>query len=143
MEKFQKKYGFSEAEWNACLKVLTILKDQPLNNPNNQKFGTLLKKISKNAKKQLSNHEVLKENSITIMKKSKIAENAILNKTYYGEESNLEVPTLTDTKILKNCYACNIPYHQIHSFYHRLCPDCAKLNSPNHLWARSKKDKGC
>ena len=131
MEKFRKKYGFSEDEWNACLHVLSILKDQPLNNPDNQKFGTLLKKISKNAKKQLSNHEAVKADTIAIMKKSTIAKNAILNKTYYGEESDLEIPTLIKTKIAKNCYACNSQYHQIHSFYHRLCPDCAKLNFTN------------
>ena len=28
----------------------------------------------------------------------------------------------------RNCYACNIPYNQIHSFYHRLCPECVRKN---------------
>ena len=70
MEQFQNIYGFTEEEWNACLKVLTSLKDQPINNPDNQTFSTLVKKISKNAKKQLSDRGKNKDFAVKTIKQS-------------------------------------------------------------------------
>ncbi len=43
---------FSAEEWEACLKVLHALKDQPFRNPDNKTFSGLITKIHKNAKKQ-------------------------------------------------------------------------------------------
>jgi len=45
-------YNFTPKDWESCLKVLSELKDTPLDNPDNQKFGALISKIHKNAKKQ-------------------------------------------------------------------------------------------
>jgi hypothetical protein len=40
-----KEYAFSPQEWEICLKVLTALKDNPLQNPDNQSFKTLITAI--------------------------------------------------------------------------------------------------
>uniref|UniRef100_A0AAU6WS50 Uncharacterized protein n=1 Tax=Chryseobacterium endophyticum TaxID=1854762 RepID=A0AAU6WS50_9FLAO len=50
MESFQQH--FTENEWEACLKVLDALKDEPFHNLNNQVLSGLITKIHKNAKKQ-------------------------------------------------------------------------------------------
>ena len=55
MGEFEKKYHFSKEEWQSCLKVLEVLKENPLNNPDNQTFGTLITKVHKKAKKVLKN----------------------------------------------------------------------------------------
>lgn len=49
---WQKEYGFTSEEWQACLKVLNILKDKPFQNPDNQSFKTLVTKLHKQAKKK-------------------------------------------------------------------------------------------
>ena len=47
MDEFQEQYGYSKKEWEACLKVLNILKTQPTQNPDNRRFAGLIKKIAK------------------------------------------------------------------------------------------------
>jgi len=128
MKEFQKQYGFTEEEWNTCIKVLHALKNNPTKNPNNLLFGTLVKKITKAVKKQFSTKEKNKKLILEVIKKSKIAQNAILNKSFYGNESKNLKPYFTEIKSFKNCYSCNSSYNKIHSFYHRLCPKCANIN---------------
>ena len=131
MNTFENKYGFTEEEWNSCIKVLHGLKDKPFNNPDNPLFGTLIKKITKTAKKQLSGKEDRKNINLGIIKESTIAQNALQGKTFYGEESKTLEPHFTKISSPKNCYSCNTEYDEIHSFYHRLCPKCANLNFKN------------
>ena len=51
MDENKPTYNFSQNEWETCLKVLHALKENPLENPDNKKFGTLITKIHKKAKK--------------------------------------------------------------------------------------------
>lgn len=58
MENWTQEYGFSAKEWDACLKVLNQLKENPLHNPDNKTFGALVTKVHKQAKKALKHIEV-------------------------------------------------------------------------------------
>lgn len=129
MTDFDKKYGFSLEEWEACLAVLTQLKDNPLQNPDNPIFAGLITKIHKNAKKELKKavQEKDKASDVDLLKQAVIAKNA-LNKTTLFDHEEDESVFYTNFKKPQNCYSCNTLYDKMHSFYHRLCPECATLN---------------
>ncbi|MGB0432264.1 MAG: SDR family NAD(P)-dependent oxidoreductase [Bacteroidia bacterium] len=126
MEADENEYGFSNDEWKACLRVLHKLKDNPFNNPDNEQFSGLVKKIVKTAKKQQSGQK--KSAAINTAKNAVLAKNALKQTSFYGEELKNEKFTFTKIEIAKHCYACNNNYNQIHSFYHRLCPECVAIN---------------
>lgn len=127
---FKEQYGFSLEEWKTCLAVLEQLKDTPLDNPENQPFASLITKIHKNAKKQLKQTIQTKERAsdIELLKQAVISKNALEGKTIFEHENPVQAPVYTTFKKPKNCYSCNALYDKMHSFYHRLCPDCATLN---------------
>ena len=126
------QYNFTSAEWESCLKVLSALKDNPLENPDNQKFGALISKIHKSAKKQnrSSSYSTKKAQDLRVLKNSKIAQNALDNTTEYNG-LHMEEQSYESINIPKHCYSCNASYNQVHSFYNRLCPECAELNYAN------------
>ena len=132
MNEFKNSYLFSKTEWETCLRVLELLKNDPLENPDNQRFGGLISKIHKNAKKQLkrdiSNQK--KIDDIELLKKTTIAKNALNNTTSFDTNYN-NTPTFSKLNSLRRCYSCNKAYDLAHSFYHRLCPTCAELNYTN------------
>jgi len=45
MNDYQEKYGFSESEWENCLKILDVLKDNPFQNLDNQRLAGLITSI--------------------------------------------------------------------------------------------------
>ena len=51
MEDFLRTYGYKREEWEACLRVLAVLKDDPFNNPDNQILASLITSVHKKAKK--------------------------------------------------------------------------------------------
>ncbi|WP_198145109.1 SDR family NAD(P)-dependent oxidoreductase [Microscilla marina] len=128
----KEKYGFSEADWNSCIKVLEVLKDNPFHNPDNQRFGTLVTKIHKQAKKQRKQApaNARKTNDMATLQQTTIARNALANKTLFAHQVNPKTahPVYTPLHTSRNCYSCNTPYQKAHPFYHRLCPACAELN---------------
>lgn len=126
------KYGFTEEEWKACLKVMNKLKEDPFNNPDNELFSGLLVKIYKKAKKlkKDTNFRVQKELDVDVIKQSEIAKNALNNKTLYAEGEKRLINDLGYKKLEKpkNCYVCNNKYTKVHFFYSRLCPNCSEEN---------------
>lgn len=122
-------FNFSEQEWNTCIKVLNTLKDEPINNPNNELFAGLILKIYKNAKKQNRQNSYttkkVYDNSIT--KSSTLSKNALNGDSLYYDNEKADTQ-LMPLEIPKNCYCCNQSYRLAHSFYSRLCPDCAAEN---------------
>lgn len=120
---------FTTEEWNACIKVLNALKDDPFDNPDNQMFAGLVTKVFKNARKQSrqSSHLTKKSADLISIKESTIASNALDGKSSYFE-GTAEEQSYVALNIPKNCYVCNTSYSQQHSFYNRLCPECASFN---------------
>ncbi|MFT5618246.1 MAG: hypothetical protein ACI85I_001477 [Arenicella sp.] len=88
-ENYLDKYGFSEEDWQTCLRTLAVLKDNPLQNPDNQQFASLVTKIYKNAKKQLNGqgNQIRKQADINLTKQSEVAKNALEKQTLYQSES--------------------------------------------------------
>ena len=125
-------YQFSQEEWEACLKVLHVLKNDPFQNPDNEQFGTLITKISKAAKKanRKESFTTKKKEDIETMLHSEIAANALNNTTLY-QDSGKTAQNFTKLNVPQNCYSCNKSYTLAHSFYNRLCPSCAELNYEN------------
>ncbi len=120
-------YDFTKEEWETCLKVLNILKDDPFNNPDNQLFSGLITKLSKAAKKakKADAREERRADDIAVLKSSVIAQNALDNTTLYSDQARPEQPFKKLSRP-RNCYACNSPYTDVHFFYARMCPICAQ-----------------
>ena len=147
-KQFENQYNFTQDEWESCLKVLHSLKENPLNNPDNKTFGALVTKIHKTAKKELksivvetsgaSGHkqritkrkhkrQLHKEHDLALVKKTQIVHNALSLKTLFTHDKTIE-SYFIPLKSSKSCYCCDKTYTQLHSFYHKLCPNCATLN---------------
>ncbi|PTX59202.1 short subunit dehydrogenase [Kordia periserrulae] len=125
-------YNFSQEEWETCLKVLHALKKHPLENPDNQQFGSLITKIYSNAKKanRKQSYSDKKQADLQTILNSEISKNALENTTKFSETEEA-TQTYTKLHIPKNCYSCNASFVLAHSFYNRLCPTCAELNYKN------------
>lgn len=120
---------FSQQDWEICLKVLNVLKDDPFANPDNQQFKTLITSIAKQAKKsnkkeilsekKKSNYELVKDTSIVLNAQNKVA------------NFSSGIDRVSDFRLLeieRRCYCCNLMYSKLHFFYHKLCPECAEYN---------------
>lgn len=120
---------FTSDEWMSCIKVLSALKDDPFANPDNNLFSGLITKIFKNARKKTrqSGYNQKKFADLKSIQGSEISQNALQGRTDYSE-GQLQEQHYIKLNIPKNCYSCNSSYTQGHSFYNRLCPDCAELN---------------
>ncbi|NOQ72881.1 MAG: SDR family NAD(P)-dependent oxidoreductase [Crocinitomix sp.] len=131
METENNTYPFTSEEWNTCLKVLSLLKDEPLNNPDNDRFKGLITKIKKNSRKQLryETYNQKKAADLELQKRSAIVSNAIDGKTNYSNDL-LENghAKFSELNIPQNCYCCNGSFKMAHYFYSRICPKCAELN---------------
>jgi NAD(P)-dependent dehydrogenase (short-subunit alcohol dehydrogenase family) len=132
MTEHEQTYNFSQQEWETCLKVLHALKENPLENPDNKQFGTLLTKISKKAKKtnRKDTFSSKKQEDLETILNSEISKNALENTTIYQDEKETQ-QSFTKLNVPKNCYCCNTSFSLAHSFYNRLCPTCAELNYEN------------
>lgn len=129
MEK-QNKYEFTTTEWENCLKVLMALKDTPFDNPDNEKFGALITKIHKNAKKSNRNdsYNQKRQSDIETNLSATLAQYAINGQSMFWDETLIDNHKFTKLNLPKNCYCCNQMYELAHSFYTRLCPTCATEN---------------
>ena len=118
---------FTKEEWATCIKVLEVLKDDPFDNPDNQTFKSLFTKIYKKVKKQNRTSDKAEHlaEDVALLKKSAIAQTALQHET---KQKSVEVVTTTRLNKPRNCYSCYAPYQEVHFFYHRLCPSCARLN---------------
>lgn len=132
-------YPFSREEWETCLRVLETLRDNPLHNPDNQRFKTLISSIRKNAQKNISKNpekyrdqqELYSRNSdLEILKQSTIVSKALDNEALYAHNAE-QIHSFSLLQKPQLCYCCHQPYHQVHFFYHKLCPFCSDENYKN------------
>lgn len=126
----EKEYNFSNEEWEVCIKVLNALKNDPFENPDNDLFAGLITKIHKNAKKNLrsTSYASKKQEDLEVSLSAALVSKALNGQTLYAEAGNPEEHQFTELNMPKNCYACNQSYQLAHSFYTRLCPECAVEN---------------
>ena len=86
MKDFENTYGFSEVEWHACLRVLSVLKDDPFHNPDNQRLASLVTLLYKKAKKinRKASYSHKKSKNLITAKSLVIAQNALNNSSSYS-----------------------------------------------------------
>ena len=130
MNKENINYQFTQEEWDNCLKVLTILKDNPFENPDNTRFASLITKIYKSAKKnqRTTSYISKKATDLETILQTTLSQKAVAGKTLYADEDKAAQPIFTSLQLGKNCYCCNTTYTMAHEFYNRLCPNCAQEN---------------
>lgn len=130
MNNDQLTYPFSQEEWETCIRVLEMLKNDPVNNPDNEHFKSLINKIKKNARKSIrkESYQFKKEADLKIQKESVIVSNALNGTSFFTYEGLDENSSYTKLNIPKNCYSCNKSFQHAHFFYNRICPSCAELN---------------
>ncbi|MDR7210514.1 SDR family oxidoreductase [Flavobacterium piscis] len=123
-------YSFSEDEWKACIKVLNTLKEAPFQNPDNNLFSGLITKIHKNAKKNIrsASYSSKKQEDLKTNLNAELVLKALNGETSFSENENPNDQQFTPLNLPKNCYCCNQSYKLAHSFYTRLCPECAEEN---------------
>jgi NAD(P)-dependent dehydrogenase (short-subunit alcohol dehydrogenase family) len=124
------KHTFSDEEWQSCIKVLNALKENPFENPDNNLFAGLITKIHKNAKKNIRNvsYTSKKQEDLQTSLNAELVTKALNGTTLFSEKENPDEQQFTELNLPKNCYCCNQSYKLAHSFYTRLCPDCAEEN---------------
>ncbi|PIF30656.1 short subunit dehydrogenase [Flavobacterium sp. 9] len=124
------KYTFSDEEWQSCIKVLKALKENPFENPDNNLFAGLITKIHKNAKKNIRtvSYSSKKQEDLQTSLNAELVSKALNGITLFSEKENPDEQQFTELNLPKNCYCCNQSYKLAHSFYTRLCPDCAVEN---------------
>ena len=119
---------FTEEEWNSCLKVLNILKNNPTHNPDNDKLKTLITSIYKKVKKDVKKYNLQrkKEEDARITSQTSIIANAQNSTTFYTHNPVTVDELNNSLHISRKCYVCNQFFTQLHFFYHKLCPSCAR-----------------
>lgn len=123
--------GFTQKEWEDCIKVLKILKDNPLDNPDNQLLGTLITKIYKQAKKgkRAKSYSEKREKDLDVLLNTTVNKNARAGVSLFADkEPGAEDGVFTKLEMSRQCYCCNQAYDEAHFFYARLCPACAVEN---------------
>lgn len=123
-------YAFSNEEWKACIKVLKTLKEAPFENPDNDLFAGLITKIHKNAKKNIrsTSYSSKKQEDLLTSLNAELVSKALNGETLFSEKEKPNEQQFTALNLPKNCYCCNQSYKLAHSFYTRLCPECAEEN---------------
>ena len=126
MEEFR----FSREEWESCIKVLGILKEDPFANPDNQAFKTLITALHKQARRQVKRATYLqkKEEDKRGLKATTIIEQATQISTHFSPTATEPGNQKTELHFARYCYVCGSAYHDLHFFYHKLCPSCATLH---------------
>ncbi|GEM46866.1 SDR family NAD(P)-dependent oxidoreductase [Deinococcus cellulosilyticus] len=134
---------FTEEEWNACIRVLKVLARDPFCGPDTQTLKTLVAKIYKVAKKEIraQNQQQIRAHDQALQQKTVVFQvnDATLPLGQHAlPMMATEVPGTaasgapSDTVGVRiqpeRCYICKSFYHEVHFFYHLLCPECARLN---------------
>jgi hypothetical protein len=115
-------YPFSEADWHSCLNVLQHATLEPDQVPDLEAFKTLVTGIYKAARKNKRKAQLQARQSHDLQLL------AATERVQAELPSSASAPSETQLFQGKYCYSCKEKYHQVDSYYHRLCPDCAQFN---------------
>jgi NAD(P)-dependent dehydrogenase (short-subunit alcohol dehydrogenase family) len=115
-------YPFSEEDWQSCLNVLQHAALEPDQVPDLEAFKTLVTGIYKAARKhkRKAQLQARQEHDLQLL--------AATERVQAELPSSASAPAEAQLFQGKYCYSCKEKYHQVDSYYHRLCPDCADLN---------------
>jgi NAD(P)-dependent dehydrogenase (short-subunit alcohol dehydrogenase family) len=149
---------FTQAEWDACIKVLQVLSKDPDKSLDTMTLKGLVTKLYKRAKKDIKQQttQAVQQQIITSAtspspdklrklsqkqdwlrqydKKIILAQTVMYRKYELPDSVQIDGPAqpLLLSRFQK-CYTCKTPYKEVHFFYHQLCPKCAALNYANRI----------
>ena len=111
-------------DWEACLRVLQAVSEDPARISGDERFKALVAKIHREGKRGARRDAEVRRQAADRETKNKTG----LVRAQRGEAAGdnlhwgrLETPAL--------CYVCKEAYTRVHPWYHLLCPDCAMLNA--------------
>ncbi len=118
-------YDFTPEEWAACIKVLGIVKDHPDEVPDLDFMKGLISKVYKNARRERRRETEIQRRQEDLSTKQQ----SYIFHYQTGKPDEYAMPNEESLILNKSsgCYACGKRFHEVHPFYHRLCPECAAL----------------
>ncbi|WP_343605525.1 SDR family oxidoreductase [Fluviicola sp.] len=128
--EYENNSPFTREEWENCIKVLSVLKDDPFNNPDNRLLATLITKIHKQVKKTKRSENLAdrREKDLGVIRNTVVNQQALASTSLFWDSDFREEQPFSKLEIARSCYCCNQPFDLAHFFYARLCPDCAVEN---------------
>lgn len=107
------------------MKVLGIVKDHPNGVPDLELMKGMISKVYKNARKERRKETEIERRQEDLSTKQQ----TYIFHYQTGRPEEFAMPEEESLLLNKSagCYACGIRFHELHSFYHRLCPECATL----------------
>ena len=78
---------FTPEEWEQCIKVLSVLKDDPFNNPDNRLLASLITKIHKQVKKNKRSENLTnrKEKDWEVIRNAVVNQQALAETSLFGD----------------------------------------------------------
>lgn len=118
-------YDFTPEEWAACIRVLGIVKDHPNEVPDLDFMKGLISKVYKNARRERRKETEFQRREEDLSTKQQ----TYIFHYQTGKPEEFAMPDEESLHLNKStgCYACGKRFHEVHAFYHRLCPECATL----------------
>lgn len=118
-------YDFTPEEWAACIRVLGIVKDHPNGVPDLELMKGMISRVYKNARKERRKETEIERRQEDLSTKQQ----TYIFHYQTGKPGEFAMPEEESLLLNKStgCYACGKRFHEVHPFYHRLCPECAAL----------------
>lgn len=118
-------YDFTPEEWAACIRVLGIVKDHPNEVPDLELMKGMISKVYKNARRERRKETEIQRQQEDLSTKQQ----SYIFHYQTGRPEEFAMPDEGSLHLNKStgCYACGTRFHEVHAFYHRLCPECATL----------------
>jgi len=127
--------SFSRDEWDACIKVLRAIGDDPDIIPDVDLLKGLVTRLYRDARK---------ERRRSAREEKSSADRATIEATVRCRQEPLDSAPLLPERDAEltlrraaNCYVCKALYTVVDTFYHLLCPACA---AKNHAWRIRRTD---
>ena len=118
----------SDEKWEHCMELLQQISKDPSLIDDKPAFKTIIAKIYKHGRKQVKQKRKQKQQAVDKQKQVEI----LKRRTLIQQKKALNTPVVSSSDLQlqksKLCYICKQPYHQLHHFYHSLCPSCGAFN---------------
>ncbi len=121
---------FSQPEWDKFYEILQFLGKHPFDSPDTDRLKGLVTKIYKTAKKEIKQTAAADRRAVNIaaIENTAVLRQARLTSVSKEPANIIPIPMQHTVPNAIICYACRIPYTEVHHHYHRLCPVCADIH---------------
>jgi NAD(P)-dependent dehydrogenase (short-subunit alcohol dehydrogenase family) len=121
--------SFTNEELATTLRVLQSLADDPSQIDGHPRFKSLVAKIRKEAKR--GQRQARHEQAQAERHRARLQTGLVHSQQPAPQEAPALLPPPGAPATMprpQTCYVCRQPYHELHAFYHALCPGCAAKN---------------